>query len=79
MMEKIKKIKQRGFIMNISQDVFSRYEVLKTQSNGGTGIVTEKFKHNGATKLTVRPYKVPTNKYLRFFKFLWLRIRLHYS
>ena len=75
----MKKSKSTAFSMTMLSNSLKRYDTIKSQSKGATAIVTEKFNYNGAIKITVRPYTVPENKLLRFFKFLWLRIQLHYS
>jgi hypothetical protein len=65
----------------IKGDPFERYDIIRSFHYTGvhTGIVTDKIKENGSTKLIILPYKVPKNKWLRILKLWWLKIRVHYS
>lgn len=61
-----------NFTVSAKATDFRRFDIIKTQSTSKTGIVLSyKSGHVfGYGTITVRPYKVPKNKWLRKLK-LW--------
>lgn len=71
--------KPSEFDIVTSGDYFKRYEILKGMTGNSTVIVVDRFVYVGATRLTVKPYKVPKNRLIAILKFMWLKIQVHYS
>jgi hypothetical protein len=57
---------------------YRRWEIIKFSSTGRTSVVTERGGISGE-RLSLKPYKIPNNKWLAKLKFSWLKIRVHYS
>lgn len=66
---------RKQFDIQVAQDMFRKWDILRGYGKG-TGVVIKKFKEAGNTTLMLYPYNVPKNKYLRFLKFQWLKLRV---
>ena len=66
---------RRQFDIQIQGAVFRKWEIVKTYGYG-TGIVIKFFKEAGSVTVRLYPYKVPKNRYARFLKFQWLKLRV---
>ena len=69
-------IKQETVTISIAEDHYRKWEMLRVGSTGQTGIIIKSGSGSLFHSYTIYPYKHPRNRFWRFIKFQWLKLRV---